>query len=91
MKKTIITTLTGTIGTSVSAFGTWLQTNEFLETISLLITIIGGVITFIVMPILNWYKHAKKDGKITKEEVEEVIEIVNEGIEEIKDETKGGK
>ena len=55
-------------GTLLSATGTALQTNEVLSTIQLVITIIGGLLT-IAMALLNWWKNAKKDGKIDKEEI----------------------
>ena len=74
----------GIVGTSISATGTALQTNEMLQTISLVITIIGALITYIVMPLLLWYKKSKKDGKITKEEIKEGIDIIYTGAEEIK-------
>lgn len=76
----------GSIGTALSAIGTSLQTNEVLETISLIITIIGGIITFIIMPLLNWYNKSKTDdGKIDTDELKEAIEIVTHGSEKIKD------
>lgn len=75
----------GSIGTALSAIGTGLQTNEVLQTISLVITIIGGLITFIIVPIANWYKNAKKDGKIDKDELKDVVDIVVEGSEKLKD------
>lgn len=81
----------GSIGTALSALGTALQTNEILETISLVITIIGGVITFIVVPILNWYRHAKKDGKIDADEIKEGLDIIADGSERVKDEIDKGK
>ena len=76
----------GSIGTALSAVGTGLQTNEVLQTISLVITIIGGLITFIIVPLVNWYKNAKKDGKIDKDELKDVVNIVVEGSEKLKDE-----
>ena len=83
--------LSGTIGTTLSIIGTAMQTNEILETISLVITIIGGVITFIVVPILNWYRHAKKDGKIDADEIKEGLDIIVKGSERVKDEMDKGK
>ena len=83
--------LSGTIGTALSIIGTAMQTNEILETISLVITIIGGVITFIVVPILNWYRHAKKDGKIDAGEIKEGLDIIVDGSERVKDEIDKGK
>ena len=83
MKNEIIT---GTIGTGLSAIGTATQTNEILQTISLIITIIGGLITFIVLPILNRYNKAKQDGKIDAEEIKEGVQIITDGSEKVKDE-----
>lgn len=74
----------GSIGTALSAIGTGLQTNDVLQTISLVITIIGGLITFIV-PIVNWYKNAKKDGHIDSEEIEELTKDISKGLNEIGD------
>lgn len=78
--------LTGTFGTALSAVGTGLQTNDILQTISLVITIVGGLITFIVVPLISWYTKAKKDGKIDKEEIKEATDIVIEGSQDLKDE-----
>lgn len=83
MKEEIIT---GTIGTGLSAVGTATQTNEILQTVSLIITIIGGLITFIVLPLLNWYNKAKKDGKIDAEEIKEGVQIISDGSEKVKNE-----
>lgn len=81
----------GIIGTALSGLGSILQTNDVLETISLVITIIGGVITFIVVPILNWYRHAKKDGKIDADEIKEGLGIIADGSKRVKDEIDKGK
>lgn len=75
----------GSIGTALSAIGTGLQTNDVLQTISLVITIIGGLITFIIVPIFNWYKNAKKDGHIDSEEIEELTKGISKGLNEIGD------
>lgn len=75
----------GAVGTSVSAVGTATQTNETLQTISLIITIIGAIISMIVIPIISWYKNAKKDGKITKDEVKEGLETLEHGIKDVKE------
>ena len=78
--------ISGSVGTVLSAIGTSLQTNEVLETISLIITIIGGIFTFIIMPLLNWYKKSKDDnGKISNDEVQEAIKIITNGSEKIKE------
>ena len=74
----------GSIGTAVSAIGTGLQTNEVLETISLIITIIGGIITFIIAPLISWYNKSKTDDKIDTNEIQEAIKIISNGSEKIK-------
>ncbi len=84
MKNDVIGLIGTGIGTSVSATGTAIQPNEVLQTISLIITIVGGLIT-IVFALLTWYKNATKDGKIDKEEIKEAIDIVQKGGQDIKD------
>ncbi len=81
----------GSVGTALSAVGTGLQPNEILETISLVITIIGGLITFIVMPLITWYKNAKKDGKIDADELKDGAKIIAGGSEKVKEELDGKK
>ena len=72
------------VGTSTSAVGTAIQPNQILQTISLVITIIGGIITT-VSALYMWWKNAKKDGKITKDEIDEGIDIIQNGVENIKE------
>ena len=91
----------GLLGTSLSAVGTAIQTQEVLQIISLIITIVGGIISLIVIPILNWYKNAKKDGKITVDEIIDGANTLKDGVnalddkingkEDDKHERKGGK
>lgn len=76
--------ITGAVGTTVSAIGTATQTNDILQTVSLVITIIGAVISMIIVPLLSWYTKAKADGKITVDEAKEGVDIVKDGIENIK-------
>ena len=79
--------ITTILGTSLGVIGTALQTNELLQTISLIITIIGAVISMIVLPLINWYNKAKQDNKITHDEIKEAVEIVQNGVEKIEEET----
>ena len=80
--------ITAIAGTSLGVIGTALQTNELLQTISLIITIIGAIISMIVLPLINWYNKAKQDNQITHEEIKEAVEIVQNGVEKIEEETK---
>ena len=79
----------GVIGTSLSAVGTALQVNEVLQTISLIITILGGLVSLVLIPLLNWYRNAKKDGKIDVEELTEAAKIVEDGTNKIKSQVEG--
>lgn len=75
----------GLLGTSASAVGTALQTNDVLQTISLVITILGGIMTLIILPLINWFHKANADGKVTPEEIKEGVDIVKEGIDKLDD------
>lgn len=77
------TFISATLGATLSAVGTATQTNDTLETISLIITIIGAIISFIVCPLLSWYNKAKKDGHIDSNEIEELTKDISNGINEI--------
>ena len=78
----------GIIGTAVSSVGAGLSLDEVQQIISIVATCIGAIITIIscvVIPFIKWYKKAKEDGKITPEEAEEGKEILQTGIEGVKD------
>lgn len=79
--KNGITYILGIVGTGLSAVGTVTQTNEVLQTISLVITIVGGFVSLILIPLLNWFIKAKKDGKITAKEIKEGAETLTDGLE----------
>lgn len=94
MKQNVFQLVGGLFGTSMSAVGTALQTSEVMQIISLAITIIGGIISMIVIPLLNWYREAKKDGKITVDEIDEGVKTLQEGlngVKEVVDENKDKK
>ena len=83
--------LGGGIGAALGIVGTATQTNEVLQTISLIITIIGAIISMIVVPLLSWYLKAKKDGKITAEEIKEGAETLKDGLDGVNDTIKQEK
>ena len=66
------------------------QSNNTFQIIELVMSILVSVI-ILAYRIWKWWKEAKKDGKITKEEIEEGVDIIADGVDEIKDKTKGGK
>lgn len=79
------TFISATLGATLGAVGTVTQTNETLETISLIITIIGAFLSFIVCPLISWLNHAKKDGHIDSEEIEDLTKEITHGLNEIGD------
>lgn len=77
--------LIGTAGTLTSAVGTATQTNDILRIVSLVITIVGAIITYVGIPLFNWWKKSRQDGKITKEELKEGVHIITDGSEKVKE------
>lgn len=88
MKKEFIG---GIIGTALSSTGAIADLQQWLTIFSTIITILGGIVTLIVIPLLAWYKKAKADGKITKDEIEEGVNIIKNGVDELKEKDKKDK
>lgn len=91
----------GILGTVVSATGAGLSVTEVQAIISIIVTVAGFVISVLIPLIMKLYKKikaAKEDGKITKEELDDIAstvkEIVDESskaIEEVSDKSEGEK
>ena len=91
--------MVGILGTSVSAVGVGLSVNEIQAIISIIVTIAGFIISVLIplcVKLYNKIKQAKKDGKIDKEEMEDIVstgkEILDETkkvIDEVKDKHAG--
>ena len=65
------------------------QTDEIFRIISLVLTIISAVVV-LARNIYEWYIKAKKDGKIDAEEGKELIDIVDDSVNDLKDNIKKG-
>ena len=93
--------MVGLLGTSVSALGAGLSVTELQAIISIIVTILGFIISVLIplgVKVVNKIKAAKEDGKIDKEEMEDIIstgkEILDETkkvIDEVKDKNAGDK
>ena len=70
-------------GTIFGGVMTAIQANEVLQVIQAILTVLGLLIT-IAYTIWKWYKKAKADGKITQDEVDELMEDLNK-VKEDKD------
>ena len=91
----------GIFGTALSAAGAGLSVNELQAIISMTVTIVGFIISVLIplgVKLVNKIKAAKKDGKVDKEEMKDILstgkEIVEETkkvIDEIKDKHAGDK
>lgn len=75
---------------AIMAVTTAIQTNEYLQSIQLVICIIAGVLGIILTlwRLIVMYKKAKADGKITNEERAEMAEEVVKLNEQIKELTE---
>lgn len=60
------------------------QLNQVMQIIQLVLGIVATIIS-IMFSIWLWWKRASKDGKITKEEIKDGMDILNNGTKEIKD------
>ena len=91
----------GLVGTAISATGASLSVTDLQAIISIIVTIAGFVISVLIPLIIkltNKIKAAKEDGKIDKEEMEdiistgkEILDETNKVIDEVKDKNAGDK
>lgn len=73
--------------TAVAGTSTAIQPDQVFAYIQMGLTILATLIT-IILGLRAWWKDAKKDGKIDKEEVDEAVKIVEDGVKTIIDSTK---
>ena len=78
------------LGIGVQAIFTAIQTDEVLRRISFGITILSALIT-IAYNIYKWWRKSKKDGKISMDEVDELVDIVKDGSDTLTNTIKEGK
>lgn len=74
----------GFLGSATSWICTVVQTNEIFQCVMLVLSILSTLFT-LAYTIYKWYNKAKEDGKITKQEIEELTEDVSEVLND-----KGG-
>ena len=65
-----------------------LQDNPILQGVQLGLSILTSVV-LIVYRLWKWHNEATKDGKITKDEIEEGAKIISDGLEEVNDKVNG--
>lgn len=77
----------GITGTILSAVGSALAIEHIQAIISIIITVLGFIISVLIPTILKIYnkiKTAKEDGVITKEEVEDIAKTIKDSVNDIK-------
>ena len=72
------------VGNGTQYVLTMAQTNEVFQLVELILSI-ATTLFILGINIYSWWKKAKKDGKITEEEVKEGVEIITNGVKEIQD------
>lgn len=79
--------MVGLLGTAVSATGAGLSVTELQAIISIIVTVAGFIISVLIplgIKLVNKIKDAKKDGKVDKEEMEDIISTGKEILDETK-------
>ena len=77
----------GVVGTVVSATGAGLSVTEIQAIVSIIVTVLGFIISVLIPLGIKLYKKIKKaleDKKITKEEMEDILETGKEIVDETK-------
>lgn len=75
------------LGIGLQAIFTAIQTDEVLRWISFGFTLVSVILT-IAYNIWRWYRKSKEDGKISMDEVDELVDIVKDGSDSLKNITK---
>ena len=75
---------------SVAILSTAIQPDRTLQIISMILTILSLTLS-VIIKLINWYRQAKADKKITKEELNDAMEITKDGIEKINETIKEHK
>lgn len=76
--------LLGITGTAVGAAGAGLSVTELQAIVSIVVTVLGFTISVLIpliMKIINKFKKAKEDGKITKDEMEDIMSTGKEIVD----------
>ena len=60
-----------------------IQDNPVFQWIQLILAIVASLV-LIAYRLWKWWKEAKKDGKIDKQEIKEGIDIIKDGLEDVK-------
>jgi len=90
MKADFKTYACGVSGTAITAVLTAFQYDEMLKWINLILSIVTALVT-IAYTIYRWYKRAKKDSKVTIDEVGELLDEVHTELDKTKEQLDKGE
>lgn len=82
MKYKFLEVFSGTTSGAGIAYGI-ANFHEILGIIVLIASLVSTVL-LTTLKVIDWYKKAKADGKITADEIKEGVEIVKNGVDEVK-------
>ena len=80
--------LFGVVGTAVSATGAGLSVTEIQAIVSIVVTVLGFIISVLIplgIKLFQKIKKAREDGKIDKEELDDIIETGKEIVDKTKE------
>ena len=66
------------------------QVEDIMRIVGLVLSVLISIL-ILVDKMITWWKKAKEDGKITEDEIQEGVNIIKEGTEDIKDYIDKGK
>lgn len=72
------------VASAIACITTAIQTNEIFSYVSLSLTILSIVVS-LAFTIYRWYKTATDDGKIDKEEIDNLMHDINDSINDLND------
>ena len=67
-----------------------IQSNEVFQIISFVLSVMTSLI-IIGYKVWAWWREAKKDGKITKDEIQQLGDSISDDVKDLHDKTKGDK
>ena len=86
----------GVCGSALSFMAMSMSTSEVADIVSIVTGVLGLLITLIaviIIPVIRWYAKAKKDGKIDIDEINELADTLQQGVDKVssKNKKEGGK
>lgn len=65
-------------------FLAFIQTNQAFQIAEMILAILTSIV-LLAYRIWKWWQEAKKDGKITMDEIKDVSKTISDGVKEVRD------